>query len=93
MNTAPSAPSRRAFSQASIVSAQSNSRVPATRTSARRPWSVRVTALCSKPEIITRSPGEISDRMARFSPWVQLEVMTTRSGGQSNMAPAVSRQQ
>ena len=40
----------------------------------------RVTALCSYPEITTRSPDPSSDRMAMFSPWVALVVMMTFSG-------------
>ena len=59
---------------------------------APNPCSGRVTALCSKPVISTRSPGRIRLRMAMFSPWVQLEVNTTCSGAHSNISPALSRQ-
>ena len=50
----------------------------------------RVTALCSYPEITTRSPGPSKDRMARFRPWVALPVMTTFSGWGTPSSSAAS---
>ena len=67
-------------------------RRPAAVTCAPRAWRGRMTALCSKPETTTASPGPTKDLMAIFSAWVAFRVNATCSGSASKSRPASSRQ-